>query len=67
MASDRFGSESRPSSHGIILTSSPYPFQLIKGEESSWENLVGKFLSFVAWSFWSLYVGFEIFFVKIDC
>ena len=27
---------------------------------------VGKFLSFVAWSFWSLYVGFELCFVKID-
>jgi hypothetical protein len=32
----------------------------------STSELVGKFLSSVAWSFWSLYVGLEIFFVKID-
>ena len=24
-------------------------------------------MSFVDWSFWSLYVDFDIFFVKIDC
>ena len=28
---------------------------------------IGLLLSFVAWSFWSLYVGFELCFVKIDC
>jgi hypothetical protein len=72
VASDRLGSESPPCSHGIILTSSPYPFHPIKGEDFSWgklawEKLVGKFLSFVAWSFWSLSVGFELYFVKIDC
>jgi hypothetical protein len=31
-----------------------------------WEKLVGNFLSFVAWIFWILYVGFELCFVKID-
>jgi hypothetical protein len=40
VASDRFGSKLHPCSSGIILTSSPYNFQLIKGEEFSWENLV---------------------------
>jgi hypothetical protein len=40
VASDRFGSDSHPLSHGIILTSSPYHFQLIKGEEVSRGKLV---------------------------
>jgi hypothetical protein len=39
--------------------------------KASWlellEFLVGKFLSFVAWSFWNLYVGFELCFITIDC
>ena len=34
---------------GIILTSSPYPLQLIKGEEFSWRKLA--LVSLELWSF----------------
>ena len=47
VASEWFGSYSLSWFSGIILTSSPYPLQLIKGEEFSWRNL-----SLV--SFWAL-------------
>ena len=44
--SEWFGSYSFSWFSGIILTSSPYPLQLIKGEELSWRKL-----DWLAWSF----------------
>jgi hypothetical protein len=38
VASEWFGSYSLSLFSGIILTSSPYPLQLIKGEELSWRR-----------------------------
>jgi hypothetical protein len=40
VTSDQFGSYSLFLFSGIILTSSPYPLHLIKGEELSWRKLV---------------------------
>jgi hypothetical protein len=39
VASNRFGSYSLFGFSGTILTSSPYPLDLIKGEELSWRKL----------------------------
>jgi hypothetical protein len=39
VASEWFGSYSLSLFSGFILTSSPYPLQLIKGEELSWRKL----------------------------
>jgi hypothetical protein len=39
VASKWFGSYSLSGFSGIILTSSPYPLKLIKGEELSWRKL----------------------------
>jgi hypothetical protein len=38
VASEWFGSYSLSGFSGIILTSSPYPLHLIKGEELSWRR-----------------------------
>ena len=44
VASEWFGSYSLSWFSGIILTSSPYPLQLIKGEELSWRTLAWAWL-----------------------
>ena len=52
VASKWFGSYSLSWFSGIILTSSPYPLQLIKGEELSWRKLVVFGLGLLAWLEW---------------
>ena len=49
VASEWFGSYSLSWFSGIILTSSPYPLQLIKGEELSWRKLAFVAFDFGAW------------------
>ena len=58
LAYEWFGSYSLSWFSGIILTSSPYPLKIIKGEDLSWRKLVG----FGAWLelTWAWFFDFKL-------